>query len=305
MKKLMISVVAGMLASCVYAQEDGARWYATTRIDEKGEQVPLSQEEIAQNRVIAHCPYYRNLGRRFLAMFGQMAKQCDGIFIGKVTKVRLENDAPELEHMNKTAFLVRSVSLTFGVETNLFGQLTNKDAVFDMQWLEGSALALTNGMRMMVFYARGEPISMWNSQAKTFDWVKQEENPKTKPAILNNSSGLRILDDPAAERLYIRAADEYMQLLRREKRDVDKYYAMLRRQIKSPVWRIREDAREDLRTLFRRPPASFDLNRVFDDPEIDDLLKDYIRYVVCPAREREKAEQQKTEQRQEEQPKPQ
>ena len=293
MEKLMISVVAGMLASCVHAQEVGERWYATTRTDEKGEQVPLSPEEIARNRVDADSPYFGRGGRRFLTMLGQMAKQCDGIFIGKVTKVRLENNEPEPEYMNKTAFLIREVDLTFGVETNLFGRLKNKDAVFNMEWMEGSALALTNGMRMMVFYARGYSVDIWNRPALNFDWVKPEENPKAKPVILNNSSGLRILDDPVAERFYIQTVDEYMQLLRREKRDVDKYYAMLRRQIKSPVWRIREDAREDLRTLFRRPPASFDLNRVFDDPEIDDLLKDYIRYVVFPARERQKTEQPK------------
>lgn len=300
MKRLMIAVITGLTVSCVHSQEDCEPWYATTRTNEKGEQVPLPPEKIVWRRINARPPDYRMSGLRFFTTFGQMAKQCDGVFVGRVTKVRVKGDVPCLPEFEitetKSNFFVREVDLSFSVETNLLGRLANGDATFSVTWKEGPAGALTNGMRMMVFYARGYSLDIWNHQLNSFDWVRPEKNPQAKPTILMDSSGLRVLDDPEAERFYIQAAGEYLQVLRHEKRDADKYYAMLRRQIKSPVRRIRQDAWEDMTKLFQHGPDSFNLDIALNDPEIDDVLKDHIRYISIPARERRKTEREKTEQ---------
>jgi hypothetical protein len=79
-----------------------------------------------------------------------------------------------------------------------------------------------------------------------------------------------------------------------EKRDPDKFYVFLRPLVNSPIWRIRQDAKEDLLWLWGElGPEHFDLKRVLDDPELDwDLGKDYVRYIAIPEREKRKAETQ-------------
>ncbi len=56
------------------------------------------------------------------------------------------------------------------------------------------------------------------------------------------------------------------------------------------VWRIRQDAREDLLRLLRFAPDEWDLNGLLDDPELMDIFKDFVRYIAIPDRERRQAE---------------
>lgn len=71
--------------------------------------------------------------------------------------------------------------------------------------------------------------------------------------MLDKGSHVRLLGTAEAERVYTEAAIGYLRLLRREKSDPVKYYEFLRALVKSPDWRIRQDAREDLLMLLRHP----------------------------------------------------
>jgi hypothetical protein len=271
-----------------------AKTYTVAKRNENGELVPLSRTEVTRSRMDAR-PYARMsvTALRAYTTLGQLAKQCDGIFIGELASLNMEHARLQFQ----PEFLLGELGLTFRVETNLLGNLSSREAVFTMRWWESKTEAPKVGTRMMVFYARGFVFDLWNHSVNEFDQEKPIEKRGVPPVVPNGSSGLRILDSSEAEKVYIEAVGGYLRLLRREERNPDKYYEFLRSLVKSPVWRIRQDAKEDLLKFWgRRGPEQFDLTRVLDDPELDwDLGKDYVRYVAIPGREKRKAEQQKQE----------
>jgi hypothetical protein len=186
------------------------------------------------------------------------------------------------------------------VETNLFGRIAGKSATIPMLWWDGREHTPTNGMRALVFYAKGFSIGMdsIDRQHYSFDWEKPPEVPDAPLGIIwKDMSNLRILDSPETENAYIEAVGGYLRLLRLEKRDPDRYYEFLRPLANSPVWQLRQDAKEDLLWLVGdRCPDRFDPARVLNDPEMDwDLLKDYARHIAIPAREKRNAGQKKSE----------
>ena len=268
---------------------DKRRYKVATR-NENGEIVPLSRAEITQNR-IANSPYRGDfLVIRGLSTFGQLIKQCDGVFVGAITEVQYP---PGENEESIRDGIVPDIALTFRVETNLFGQVKEKLVTIPMRWWEGlEGHAPTNGMRLLVFYARGytfRTLSFDNSPLG-FDWVKPPEVPNVPPhVIMKEGSCVRVLDPLETEKAYIEMLDGYLRLLRWEKRDPDKYYEFLRSLVNSPVWRIRLDAKEDLLWLLGyQCPKQFDLKCILNDPKLDwDLLKDYTRYISIPVRERQ------------------
>ena len=261
--------------------------------NEKNDLVPLSKAEITRNRVEAR-PYLRAFGLNwFLLTLGQLTKQCDGVFIGVMSNVKGIDEEDKLK-------LKRGIGLTmeieFQVETNLFGSVPSATVTIPVLWCDGEEQVPEKGVRVLVFYAQGYTIDVWNKAVRKFDWEKPPAKTDAPPAMLLEklSSSVRVLRTADLERTYIGTVDGYLRLLRREKRDPDKYYAYLRTLVKSPVWRIRQDAREDMLNLLGYyGPDRFDLQRALDDPELMDIFKDYIRYIAIPGREKRHAEAQK------------
>ena len=265
--------------------------YQVAKRNEKGEMEPLTKAEVTRNR-INNSPYHGPMSiPRFMAPLGQLAKMCDGVFIGTVGKAHYRS--PEDEKGVHKDHVV-DVTLTFRVETNLFGRVTGGTVSIPMQWHEGKENVPQPGMRILVFYSRGFTIpknSFPIRESYVFDWQKPPETPKVAPTVIvwENSFSIRIIDSPETEKAYIEAVAGYLRLLRREARDPVKYYEFLRPLVNSPVWRIRQDAREDLMNLLGLPldPARFDVRRVLDDSSLDWALgKDYVRYIAIPAHEK-------------------
>lgn len=121
-----------------------------------------------------------------------------------------------------------------------------------------------------------------------FDWEKPPADPAALPAApFKDGPCLLFLDTPELSNAYIDVVSQYLQILRQEKRDPDRFYVFLRSLVRSPFLRIRQDAREDmLRLLGSYGPDRFDLKRAQADPELMDFFKDYIRYIAIPQREK-------------------
>ena len=271
--------------------------YTVAKRSEKGELVPLSKAEITRGRIGAR-PYMRGEGSRYIATLGQLTKQCDGIFVGKITEVKGIDETDKDSLKRGLARVDRPADITFLITTNLFGRLPSDTVTIPILWMEGKEQLPERGVKALVFYAKGYSIGVLDFSVNGFDWEKPPEKPDVSPSMLfkKESTSIRLLKTSELETTYIETVDGYLQLLRREERDPDKYYGFLRSLVKSPVWLIRQDAREDmLKLLGHRCPDRFDLERIPDDPELDwDLIKDYVRYVAVPDRENRKAEQKTT-----------
>jgi hypothetical protein len=278
------------------ADEWDVNIYRVAKREKTGEFVPLSKAEITLNRLGASPYARRGASFRSHTTLGQLAKQCDGVFIGVMSKIEGINGTDKFRIKQGEAPLV---DITFQIETNLFGRLSADTATIPMLWFGGEEQVPENGIRTLVFYAQGYTMGFWDFAVNGFDWEKPPVKPDVPPAMLleNWNTSVRVLKTHEIEKTYIETVGGYLQLLRREKRDPDKYYEFLRPLVKSPVWRIRQDAKEDMLKLFgRHGPDRFDLRRVLNDPELDSgLLKDYVRYIAIPDREKQKTGTQKEE----------
>ncbi len=259
--------------------------YRIIKRNENGECELLPIEEIVKNRLEAR-PYYRMMGTSlFRTTLGQLSKQCDGIFIGEITDVGKLDDKDRAEIARGIAL---SVNITFQIERNLFGSFSKDSVTIPMVWMEYKESLPEIGIRVLVFYGQGYKIGLWNVAASKFDWIKPPTDPKSPPRMLfeDYSSSLRILKNPTIEKAYIETVNGYLQIFHEEKRSPVKYYEFLKPLVKSPIWRIRQDAKEDMLTLLRYEGVDmFDLKRALDDPELMDFFKDYIRYIVIPNHE--------------------
>jgi len=262
-----------------------ANRYDIIKRNDKGECELLPMEKIVKNRLEAR-PYLRMMGPSlFRTTLGQLSKQCDGVFIGEIIDVGRLDDKDRAEIARGIAL---PVEITFQIKTNLFGSLSKESVTIPMLWMEYKESLPETGLRALVFYGQGYKIGLWDVAASKFEWIKPPPDPKSPPRMLfeDYSTSLRILKTPAIEKTYIETVNGYLQIFRKEKRSPIKYYAFLKPLVKSPIWRIRQDAREDMLRLLRYDgPEMFDLKIALDDPELMDFFKDYIRYIVFPARE--------------------
>lgn len=278
---------------------DGGKYrggYQVTMRNEADELVPLSRRDITLNRTHAR-PYFRSVLLRRLSTLGRLCQLNDGVFVGTISAVKGVSEEEKAGLANGAVNPDRPPEIVFQVMTNMFGQIEGRSVTIPIVWVEGPGNAPTNGMRLLVFYAKGFKINENNIDRHYyfFDWEKPPAVPSAPPTIVrNNLSCVRILATPEEEKAYIEAVGGYVRLLMQEKRDPDKFYVFLRPLVNSPIWRIRQDAKEDLLWLWGElGPEHFDLKRVLDDPELDwDLGKDYVRYIAIPEREKRKAETQ-------------
>lgn len=92
------------------------------------------------------------------------------------------------------------------------------------------------------------------------------------------------LDDEKRSAAYVTAVTGYLRHLQDQRHNVDVYYVFLKELMHSPISRIKDDARSDFVNFLRTCP-SFDLNRVLEDKNVDDGIKEYVRLILLPSRQ--------------------
>jgi len=242
---------------------------------------PLSSQERVRKeireRINKKLPY-NNDASGSLGTLGQLTKLCDWVFVGKVVDAKGNKVAAGA----KEEFL-GEVSVTLNIETNLFGQTRNKRIVVTPNWWETWRVPKA-GDRMLVFLAK-ERYDKYVFDVIKFDFDKATFKGETNkgPLVVRECRGMIGLDSAETERVFVAATEGYLQVLRRESRDAERYYALLRQLVLSPERRVREDARSDLLKFLRSCP-SFGLDRVLADENVDEGIKDYIRLILRPRR---------------------
>lgn len=244
---------------------------------------PLSQQERMQkelrDRVNDKLPY-NNDASSSLGTLGQLVKLCDWVFIGKV----LEDTDEKVKTSERKNVSSGRMNLVLSVETNLFGQVKSKEIVVSSYWW-GGLHHPKKGDRMLVFLAQ-ERYDKYVFEVMRFDFDKTHFEGETNniPIVVRENRGMICLDGLETERLLLFAVDSYLQVLRREPRDADKYYGILRQLMCSPVQRIKEDAKSDLLKFLRSEPL-FGLDQVLDDKNVDNGIKEYIKSFLVPMRQ--------------------
>ena len=229
---------------------------------------------------------------------GQLLRMSDTIAV--VTIIKIEGASDPLDFSSKVKTLV-----TFSPERTLFGKPREKKTSIRFTILDRSGRPLPReGDRCLVFIADDDEQA--KNLIRAIDWrfdkAAHPAKPHSEPAFVGNISGIIPLDGGQDERGLLAAIEELLLNLRRGDRDRERYYAGLLELTRSPVRRVSNDAHQDLLKLVRFDP-SLDLNRILADDAAPECLKEFIRLIQIP--EREKAERKKSEQQKTEQPKPQ
>jgi hypothetical protein len=241
---------------------------------------------------------------------GQLTKLCDWTGIVEILSVEEMKDDPD------------RIALSLKIEKTFFGRINESNIEVYPAWRkhpvptsdriisEGGYVPewhnrFKKGDRLLVFFAvddqeNSTPIrkikGKWEILTLHFDFEKPPagRDKSTPLKMLYGVGGARMLENEAVENALVEAVNGYLATLRKEQKNPDDYYSLLRRLVLSPVLRIKEDAKSDLVNFLNSCP-SFDLNRIFVDKNIDDTLKDYIRHILIPDRERQETKQEKEE----------
>ena len=252
---------------------------------------PLSEaEKQRQDKEMAHSalterlnqklPYHKmfdDVTCRFFTL-GQLVKLCDSISLVKVV------DIEDIGSKSATKRLVPNIKLTINAETNLLGHLDRDGLSLIVQWWDRKRLP-QKGDRWLVFItSEDHRVNMFDAMKWDFDKTKVRGELKDAAFVLGQSRGAIDLSDSKTESGLLAATTGYLQNLRQQKWDADKYYALLRELVLSPDQRIKDDAKTDLVNFLRSCPA-FDLERVLEDKNVDDGIKDYVRLVLLPPRQ--------------------
>ena len=242
---------------------------------------PLSAEKWERaekrRRVIVALPYgYSPIERCTL---GQMVKECDRIMIGRISRIEAQRGTGWFGMKRDPGKL----TLTIGVETNLFGS-GKRSVSLELNESEYPDWSNRQEERALVFFA---DVSMERPPENTrhfdFDKRKMKMASHGKISILHGSWGAINVDDAETEKFYLSAVDGYLKNLRGHDRDREAYYEFLLTLSQSPVERIQDDAITDLRWLLLYTPSP-ELKRRLEDKRLDERLKDYVRVIVLPNR---------------------
>ena len=267
------TALLGQGAGCdINAPEELVRWKSPVRPS-------LNSQE--RSRMLIHLNKslpYQQKGRPVMGSIGQSVKLCDWIITGTVAVLQKRNtDDPDQRH----------VTMGINVESNLFGELGASRIEVDLYPMEQPEKVYLAGDKILVFLANadyGVSVYPW---AFSLDFDKEKLSfPATESPVLVLDGNLSIikLDDPIVAEQTLAAVDRYVTILRREKRDEDKIYAVLRELVMSPIMRVREDALSDL-VLLLRHSKELNLTNVLSDDNIDEGIKDYTRQILIPDRE--------------------
>ena len=119
------------------------------------------------------------------------------------------------------------------------------------------------------------------SRALSMDPAAEKEDSPKGPYLLGQNRGIIPFDGEGERAEYLAALEGYLRYRLIWKEHPEAYYAFLRGMLKSPVPRIKEDARCEILHLARSCPK-FDLCQVLDDGAVDDGIKDYLRLIWVP-----------------------
>lgn len=248
-------------------------------------------------------PYHDMFGDATCRFFtlGQLIKLSDSVSIVKVVDV--EDVGPELPARRQ----VPNIKLTIQAETNLLDRLDQRDLSLTVHWWDRKRIPKKGDRWLVCITHEDYRITMLDTMQWDFDKSKSQSKPKdatliprqsrsaldlsdgeTGCHILGQSRGAINLCDSKTEREFLAAATGYIMNLRQQRRDAEKYYSLLRGLIRSPVSRIQDDAKIDLLNFLKTCP-SFDLNRIIDDDTMDDGIKEYVRLILQPSRQSQKA----------------
>ena len=209
---------------------------------------------------------------------GQLVKLCDSVSVVNVVAVE------DADSKSATKRLVPRIKVTVNAETNLLGHLDRGDLSLIVQWWDRKRLP-QKGDRWLVFItSEDHRVNMLDAMKWDIDKTKARGEVKEAKFVLGQSRGAIDLPDVKAERELLTATMGYLQNLRQQKRDAEKYYAHLRELVLSLDQRIKDDATIDMLNFLKSCP-SFDLNRVLGDTNIDESVKDYVRLILMPSRQ--------------------
>jgi len=238
---------------------------------------PERKQELKEwGKIEQKLPYRGNPYIR-MGTLGQQTKLCDWVVIGRVLHVErggsVSKDYP--------------ITLTLGVETNLFGTLRQDSVKISLKkWDFGEAekelaakfaRSYRVGDRFLVFLVRGRAPVLFDVLLFTFEKPEHRKEFGDQPSLLYDSLGLFELDGGEVEREVLSAAGGYLSCLREETRDIENYYQLLRRLGSSPVERVRDDANTDLVNLLSTLSI---IERVLADETVDEGIRNYARFVL-------------------------
>jgi hypothetical protein len=212
-----------------------------------------------------------------LCTIGQISKMCDYAAVGKVVSVVPDKSNDEYQSV---------VTFTLNVEAVLFGDMpiphgrffpSRKISVTGLWVTDANYESRKNsqmvtrrwglqkrpkpGDRLLVFLSseQGDDSFMVKNREHELQFDFQQKEPAQRGVyyLARAYFGARHLNTPEKNTSYLEAAKGYLKELRGGERDAESYYALLRRLAKSPVERIREDARSDLMMLIQHGPPSF------------------------------------------------
>lgn len=286
----IISVLGLVICSCLVVAQDTEDIKVVLPEELMPKPKPLTDEEVLrQNKAKAQSeliwrlnrklPYHNeeDLAFRFNTL-GQLVKLCDSISIAIVA------DIEDVGTNSVPKRLVPNIKLTVNAETNLLGHLGRGGLPLTVQWWDRKRLP-QQGDRWLVFITRQDyEYYMLDAMKWDFDKTRMPGKPLDTAFVLGHSRGAIDLDEGEAEKELLAATAGYLQNLRQQKWDADKYYALLRELVLSSVKRIKDDAKTDLVNFLRSCP-SFDLNRVLEDKNVDDGIKEYVRRILLPSRQ--------------------
>lgn len=211
-----------------------------------------------------------------MSTLGQLAKFCDAVVVGRVKEI---NDIAVIDSRNSSFY---DCSLTLSSVSNLLeGQIASPLSVQFHKWFW--KVDAKPGDEVVLFLSPDELTFDWG--IFDFDFEKKPSG-KNKPfSVLGESRGILVLENPRDSDDIFNAVTQYVELLRKSQRNPNAYYEFLKKTVRSQNERLKRDGTSDL-LYFLRSCETFDLKRVINDDQIDDVVKEYVRRILIPNRKK-------------------
>lgn len=211
-----------------------------------------------------------------MSTLGQLVKLCAAAVVGHVQEIK------DVTADDKRSSLSREYLLTVSVVSNLLeGQVSSPLSVKFHQWTWKIDVKPEDDI--ILFLSPDELIFEWG--IFDFDFEKQRSAQNRPFSVLGESRGVLVLGKPRDDDDIFNVIKQYIELLRKSRRNPDAYYEFLKKTVQSQNERIKRDGNSDL-LYFLRSCTTFDLNQVLADNDVENNMKEYVRLVVIPDREK-------------------
>lgn len=231
-----------------------------------------SQRHELYKKIKKNMPYKGDLSKTSSPL-GALCKVSDAIIIGHVVQPEVSGS-----NQNSTKFTIKS-------DTNIFGKVSGSSVSVEV--LGHSGLCKLNGGERVIAFLSRNAARLFEASKWEFNAPPVEENVLENLRLRGDGRGIIIINSAEEEKAYLDSVAGYIRYLRKENKDFEKYYQFLCGQMKSPYFRIKEDARRDMLDLIKSYP-SIDLDRVLKDDNVDNGIKDYVRLILKPWKENKK-----------------